>query len=45
MRVAPFFLAFGLATALDNGLAQRPQMGWVCASLRSLNILHTLARA
>lgn len=29
MRVTPFFLAMGLAAALDNGLARTPQLGWV----------------
>jgi hypothetical protein len=29
MRVTPFFLAIGLATALENGLARTPQLGWV----------------
>ncbi|KAJ5100711.1 Alpha-galactosidase [Penicillium angulare] len=28
MHVAPLFLAIGLAAALDNGLAQTPQLGW-----------------
>lgn len=30
MRVTPLFLAIGLASALENGLARTPQMGWVC---------------
>ncbi|KAJ5663144.1 Alpha-galactosidase [Penicillium longicatenatum] len=28
MRVIPLFLAIGLASALENGLARTPQMGW-----------------
>ena len=38
MRVVPFFLAFGLATALDNGLAITPQMGWVCLFIPFLSV-------
>lgn len=29
MRVTRLFLAIGLATALENGLARTPQLGWV----------------
>ncbi|KAJ5699046.1 Alpha-galactosidase [Penicillium macrosclerotiorum] len=28
MRFAPVFLSFGLAAALENGLARTPQLGW-----------------
>ena len=29
MHITSFFLAIGLASALDNGLARTPQLGWV----------------
>jgi hypothetical protein len=36
MRITPFFLAIGLATALENGLARTPQLGWVCTASSEL---------